>query len=331
MSRYAGSHEPVEVFLPVGTSGVLILNRSQQWVSKMKSSCISHDKREPLIIIRKSYVELCSNNHCAAALISYFEYWHNIKLDMQSRAEKANAVAVNHGDEPTQDTSLLQFHTADDLVNGMVGLFKIAKIRDAIELLKSLKIISVHKNPNPRYKFDNTRYFLFNPDMTKKTYRHDENSISYDENNTRSVENDGRDNENNTRSVENDTTITETTTETTTDIISADAQKTTKVGLKDLLVLGVERQTASDWLEVRKLKRAALTQTVINLLVNESAKAGISINDAVRVCAENSWQGFKADWYFNLNKQANKKEPISKHGGFGQRDYNQGINEDGSF
>ena len=283
----------------------------------MKSSCISHDKREPLIIIRKSYVELCSNNHCAAALISYFEYWHNIKLDMQSRAEKANAVAVNHGDEPTQDTSLLQFHTADDLVNGMVGLFKIAKIRDAIELLKSLKIISVHKNPNPRYKFDNTRYFLFNPDMTKKTYRYDENSTS-------SVEND-------TRSVENDTTITETTTETTTDSISADAQKTTKVGLKDLLALGVEQQTASDWLEVRKLKRAALTQTVINLLVNESAKAGISINDAVRVCAENSWQGFKADWYFNLNKPANKKEPISKHGGFGQRDYNQGINEDGSF
>jgi hypothetical protein len=114
---------------------------------------------------------------------------------------------------------------------------------------------------------------------------------------------------------------------------SADAQKTTKVGLKDLLALGVEQQTASDWLEVRRLKRAALTQTVINLLVKESAKANISVNDAVRVCAENSWQGFKADWYFNLNKQANNKpqSPISKHGGFGQRDYSQGINEDGSF
>lgn len=100
------------------------------------------------------------------------------------------------------------------------------------------------------------------------------------------------------------TESTETTTETTTDIINADAQKTTKVGLKDLLALGVEQQTASDWLEVRRLKRAALTQTVINLLVKESAKANISVNDAVRICAENSWQGFKADWYFNLNKQS---------------------------
>lgn len=129
------------------------------------------------------------------------------------------------------------------------------------------------------------------------------------------------------------TESTETTTKTTTDIIGADAQKTTKLGLKDLLILGVEQQTASDWLEVRKVKRAALTQTAINLLVNESTKAGISINDAVRVCAENSWQGFKSDWYQNLNKQSGNKQqsPIGKHNGFSQRDYSQGINEDGSF
>lgn len=114
---------------------------------------------------------------------------------------------------------------------------------------------------------------------------------------------------------------------------SADAQKTKKLGLKDLLALNIEQQYAQDWLEVRKVKRAALTQSAINLLINEAAKAGISVNDAVRICAENSWQGFKADWYFNLNKQANNKpqSPISKHSGFGQRDYSVGISEDGSF
>lgn len=112
---------------------------------------------------------------------------------------------------------------------------------------------------------------------------------------------------------------------------SADAQKTKKVGLSDLIALGVEHQTASDWLEVRKVKRAALTQTALDLLINESAKAGITVDDAVKICAQNSWQGFKADWYKNLNKPVNKQEPISKHGGFGQRDYSVGINEDGSF
>lgn len=175
----------------------------------MKSSCVSHE-REPLIIIRQSYVDFCNGNHCAAALISFFEYWHNIKLDMQKKAQFANSVAANHGEEPTQDTSLYQFHTADDLIDGMVGLFGITKIRDAIEQLKELGVISVHRNPNPRYKFDNTRYFLFNPDVLKMPHRPVKN-------NTSSVENDGRCVENNRPSVKNDTTITETPTETSTE------------------------------------------------------------------------------------------------------------------
>ena len=127
------------------------------------------------------------------------------------------------------------------------------------------------------------------------------------------------------------TEITETTTETTTDINSADAQKTKKLGLKDLLALNIEQQYAQDWLEVRKVKRAALTQTAINLLIKEALIAKISVNDAVRICAENSWQGFKAEWYFKLNNQPNNQPKQSKHSGFAQRDYSVGIDEDGSF
>ena len=297
----------------------------------MKSSCISHDKREPLIIIRKSYVNFCEGNHCSAALISFFEYWHNIKLDMQSRAEKANAVAVNHGDEPTQDTLLFQFHTADELSDGLVGLFKIGKIRDSIEQLKSLGVLSVHKNPNPRYKFDNTRYFLFNPDAVYSTHRHDEKNASSDENGGRSYENGGRSDENGGRSDENGTTITETTTETTTDSISADAPKTKKIGLNDLISLGVTEQIANDWLEVRKTKRAALTKTALYAIIKEAEKAKISFNDAIRVCVENSWQGFKADWYQNLNKQSSGQRKTPKPDDFSNKDYSKGINDDGSF
>lgn len=113
-------------------------------------------------------------------------------------------------------------------------------------------------------------------------------------------------------------------------INSADAQKTKKLGLKDLLALNIEQQYAEDWLEVRKVKRAALTQTAINLLIKEALIAKISVNDAVRICAENSWQGFKAEWYFKLNNQPNQPKQ-SKHSGFAQRDYSVGIGEDGSF
>ena len=112
--------------------------------------------------------------------------------------------------------------------------------------------------------------------------------------------------------------------------LSADAQKTKKLGLKDLLALNIDKQYAQDWLEVRKVKRAALTQTAINLLIKEALIAKISVNDAVRICAENSWQGFKAEWYFKLNNQPNQPKQ-SKHSGFAQRDYSVGISEDGSF
>ena len=84
-------------------------------------------------------------------------------------------------------------------------------------------------------------------------------------------------------------------------INSADAQKTKKLGLKDLLALNIDKQYAQDWLEVRKVKRAALTQSAINLLIKEALIAKISVNDAVRICAENAWQGFKAEWFFKLN------------------------------
>jgi hypothetical protein len=53
-----------------------------------------------------------------------------------------------------------------------------------------------------------------------------------------------------------------------------------------------------DWIVVRKAKSAgAITQTVIAALTREAVKAGISVEDAVRFCAEAGWQGFRADWY----------------------------------
>lgn len=63
-----------------------------------------------------------------------------------------------------------------------------------------------------------------------------------------------------------------------------------------LAELGVEDQPAKDWLEIRKAKRAPLTQTALDDLVREAGKAGISVNEAVTICARRCWQGFNASW-----------------------------------
>ncbi|KKM96326.1 hypothetical protein LCGC14_1179210 [marine sediment metagenome] len=142
----------------------------------MKSSIINHPPNESLIIIRQWQLIFCDGNEVAAALMSFFEYWHNIKLDIKDQSEKANKVAVTHGDEPTYDTSLYQWHTEADLIAGIQRIAKTGKtLSKGLDLLESKGIITIHKNPNPHYKFDKTRHFLFHPgpinEWLKSEYR----------------------------------------------------------------------------------------------------------------------------------------------------------------
>lgn len=60
---------------------------------------------------------------------------------------------------------------------------------------------------------------------------------------------------------------------------------------------GVEEQLVADWLAVRKKKRAENTKTSLDGLRREAQKAGLSVADAVRYACEQSWAGFRADWY----------------------------------
>jgi hypothetical protein len=60
--------------------------------------------------------------------------------------------------------------------------------------------------------------------------------------------------------------------------------------------LGVDLQIANDWIQHRKSIKASVTQTVINGLVREAAKARIALSDAMAMTCERGWRGFKADW-----------------------------------
>jgi hypothetical protein len=133
----------------------------------MKSTCISHPREEAMIIIRQWQIDL-TGCRCAAALLSFFEYWHNIKLGMAPKARWANQTAERGGDTGDQDTSLYQFHNSKELSDGIMGLFGEDKIRDAIRRLVGLGYVSVHRNPNPKYSFDATKFFLFHPDVVQE-------------------------------------------------------------------------------------------------------------------------------------------------------------------
>lgn len=64
---------------------------------------------------------------------------------------------------------------------------------------------------------------------------------------------------------------------------------------------GIDKQLVNDYLAVRKAKRAAkVSQTVYDGLLRESNLAGIDLSEALRVCIERNWVGFKAEWYLQL-------------------------------
>ena len=68
-----------------------------------------------------------------------------------------------------------------------------------------------------------------------------------------------------------------------------------------LLSLGVAECYINDWLIVRKNKKASNTESALKRFITECNKANISVAEAVQMCAENSWQGFKAEYLSNKN------------------------------
>jgi hypothetical protein len=186
----------------------------------MKNSVISHPEDEPLIIVRQWQLEFCLMNACAAALLSFFEYWHKIKLEGSRKFRKYNDIAEMHGDPRNQDETLLQWHTEKELEQGVL-IYKRDAINKAIDFLVGKKAITVTRNPNPRYKFDKTRYFSFHPEVLikwlkeREDRRSSENPSSTSENQGQSQENPSRQTENQARSAINQAAISETSSEIT--------------------------------------------------------------------------------------------------------------------
>lgn len=79
---------------------------------------------------------------------------------------------------------------------------------------------------------------------------------------------------------------------------------------KALMEIGVTEQVAEDWLKVRKEAKASNTETAFKGILREIEKTGLSADECIRVAAENSWRGFKAEWLFNQRKGSTGKPSV---------------------
>ena len=69
---------------------------------------------------------------------------------------------------------------------------------------------------------------------------------------------------------------------------------------------GVLQSVWEDFVQQRKNKKAAITETALKGIDREARKAGISLNDALQEICARGWTGFKAEWI--LKDQPKKTE-----------------------
>lgn len=78
-----------------------------------------------------------------------------------------------------------------------------------------------------------------------------------------------------------------------------------------LVSTGVDASIAADWLKHRKTLKAAPTLTAINGIAAEADRAGISLSDALAMCCQRGWRGFKAEWVANASQPAKTQHQLN--------------------
>ena len=71
---------------------------------------------------------------------------------------------------------------------------------------------------------------------------------------------------------------------------------------KTLISLGADKLILKDWLKVRKSKKAANTETALKGFLNKVDKSDYTLNEVIKICAEEGWKGFNQDW-IKINNQ----------------------------
>lgn len=132
------------------------------------SSCIRHPEKTRYIQVYDWQIKFCQGNHCAALLLSFFINWHDWKLRNDQYYKRANDIAEMHGDGRPHGQDAFLFFTTEELISGCMEFYGKKAINEALALLTSLHVITTHKNPNPRYHFDKTKYFKFNPKVCNR-------------------------------------------------------------------------------------------------------------------------------------------------------------------
>lgn len=95
-------------------------------------------------------------------------------------------------------------------------------------------------------------------------------------------------------------------------------------------------QVLTDWLAVRKEKKAIITQTAITRMGNQltkAAQAGFTVDQCLGKAIERGWRGFEAAWMMNsgASPAGSGRPGYFKGDDYTNKNYHEGIDKDGRF
>jgi len=99
----------------------------------------------------------------------------------------------------------------------------------------------------------------------------------------------------------------------TPDVVEISASPQLKFIFKtELKKFGVSEEAATEFMQVRKAKKATNTKNAFESLLSESQKAGLNVVQAIDYCLkrQSPWGAFKASWFFNEQQNHHVNNPI---------------------
>lgn len=88
-----------------------------------------------------------------------------------------------------------------------------------------------------------------------------------------------------------------------TSIIPKEKKEQTAEFREALINLGVDTDIADELMLIRKKKKAINTKHAFEMMLAEANKAGITLAEAVKICVDNQWKGFKAEYLQGLRER----------------------------
>lgn len=137
----------------------------------MQTSVLRYPKADRFIRVHESLMVACDRNVCAAALIPFFEGWHNFKRNQKIESALYNAMAQDAGLAPVIDVGGWQYHTFDQLRAGVM-IYAEDAIRAALKLLEAKGFVDTEVPDHLRilHKTGRTGWYLLRADKINEWF-----------------------------------------------------------------------------------------------------------------------------------------------------------------